>query len=93
MRYISELIDKNRKTKLSESSVMFPDKKRIKKDSKVNLLALGDVGGTVLMGLKLLGGRTISQIGIYDLWMKKWRDDMRWRSIRYLFPMEENCLL
>ena len=67
MRYISELIDKNRKTKLSESSVMFPDKKRIKKDSKVNLLALGDVGGTVLMGLKLLGGSTISQIGIYDL--------------------------
>ncbi len=34
---------------------------------RVHLLALGDVGSTVLMGLKLLGGDVISKIGILDL--------------------------
>lgn len=33
---------------------------------KVHLLALGDVGSTLLMGLKLLGGNSISSIGIFD---------------------------
>ena len=33
---------------------------------KVNILALGDVGSTLLIGLKLLGGSTISRIGIHD---------------------------
>lgn len=32
---------------------------------RVNLIGLGDVGGTVLLGLKLLG-REIAEIGIYD---------------------------
>lgn len=34
---------------------------------RVHLLALGDVGSTVLMGLKLLGGSCISEIGIFDV--------------------------
>ncbi|MDO4545518.1 MAG: lactate dehydrogenase [Bacillota bacterium] len=34
---------------------------------RVNLLALGDVGGTVLLGLRLLGADVIGSIGIYDL--------------------------
>lgn len=67
MRYISELIDKNRKTEHVEGGVLFPDKNRIRKGSRVNLLALGDVGGTVLTGLRLLGEDVISSIGIYDL--------------------------
>jgi len=33
---------------------------------KVNIVGLGDVGGTVLTGLRLLGGRYIESIGIYD---------------------------
>ena len=37
------------------------DKKR------VNILAIGDVGSTLLTGLKLLGGDAISSIGICDL--------------------------
>ena len=37
------------------------DKKR------VNILAIGDVGSTLLTGLKLLGGDVISSIGICDL--------------------------
>lgn len=38
-----------------------PGKKR------VNILAMGDVGSTLLMGLKLLGGDVIDSIGICDL--------------------------
>jgi len=38
-----------------------PGKKRI------HLLAVGDVGGTLLLGLKLLGGDVISSVGICDL--------------------------
>lgn len=34
---------------------------------RVNLLALGDVGNTLLMGLRLMGGDVISSIGICDL--------------------------
>ncbi len=33
---------------------------------KVNIVGLGDVGGTLLTGLKLLGGNYIKSIGIYD---------------------------
>lgn len=35
--------------------------------NRVNLLALGDVGMTVLIGLRLLGGDVISSIGICDI--------------------------
>ena len=34
---------------------------------RVNLLAIGDVGSNLLLGLKLLGGDVISSIGICDL--------------------------
>ncbi len=34
---------------------------------RVNIIALGDVGATMLIGLRLLGGDVISKIGIYDL--------------------------
>ena len=37
------------------------------KKLKVNIVAMGDVGATTLMGLKLLGGDVISRIGITDL--------------------------
>lgn len=32
----------------------------------VHILAMGDVGGTLLMGLSLLGGDCVKEIGIYD---------------------------
>lgn len=32
----------------------------------VHILAMGDVGGTLLIGLSLLGGDCVGQIGIYD---------------------------
>ncbi|MEG1596387.1 MAG: lactate dehydrogenase [Lachnospiraceae bacterium] len=34
---------------------------------RIHLLALGDVGSTVLIGLKLLGSQDIESIGIYDI--------------------------
>ena len=37
------------------------------KGARVNLLALGDVGATLLMGLKVQGGGLIDRIGIYDV--------------------------
>lgn len=33
---------------------------------RVNIAGLGDVGGILLTGLRLLGGKTIQEIGIYD---------------------------
>lgn len=38
-----------------------------KKKKRVHLLALGDVGSTVVMALKMLGGNDIETIGIYDV--------------------------
>lgn len=38
-----------------------------KNKMKVNIIALGDVGTNVLMGLKLLGGDVIEEIGIFDV--------------------------
>lgn len=46
---------------------------------RVNLLAVGDVGGTLLTALKLLGGDCISTIGICDLSEKtvaRWAAEM-----------------
>ncbi len=46
---------------------------------RVHLLALGDVGSTLLTGLKLLGGDVISSIGICDLSEKaaaRWEFEM-----------------
>jgi len=34
---------------------------------RINLAGLGDVGGTLLTGLRLLGGGLVSRIGIFDL--------------------------
>ena len=66
-RYINELIDSSRGPVLRSGEVLLPDADRVKAANRVNLLALGDVGGTVLMGLRLLGGEAVGQIGIYDL--------------------------
>ena len=42
-------------------------KRSTPKKWRVNILALGDVGSTLLSGLKLLGSEVISEIGIFDL--------------------------
>ena len=67
MRYISELIDEKRIAEHAEGRVFLPGRSLLHYSCRINLLALGDVGGTVLLGLRLLGGGTVSEIGIYDL--------------------------
>ena len=50
-----------------------------KRGYKVNLLALGDVGATLLMGLKTLGAGVIDTIGIFDVnpdMMKRYEIEM-----------------
>lgn len=47
---------------LPEGSTVVPGKKH-----RVNILALGDVGTTMLIGLRLLGGDVVSDIGICDI--------------------------
>lgn len=48
---------------------------------RLHLLGLGDVGGMLLSGLKLLGGEEISQIGIYNI------DEIQ--SKRYEYEMNQ----
>jgi len=48
-----------------QEALTFTDKKAARR--RLHLLAVGDVGGTVLTGLKLLGGDCLHTIGICDL--------------------------
>ena len=47
--------------KVTAGRLALPEKVR------VNLLALGDVGSTLLLGLRLMGGDVISSMGICDV--------------------------
>lgn len=70
------LIDLNNKFELKEHLPY-----SLKKKKRVNILALGDVGGMLLTGLKLLGGDTIENIGICDMNEKM--------SLRYEMEMNQ----
>jgi len=62
MRYLEELIgDRWSDTAAGSGGVPFD----IHGKKRVNIVGLGDVGGTLLIGLKLLGGDVLSGIGIY----------------------------
>lgn len=59
------------------------------KKKKVNILALGDIGSTLLIGLELLGGDCIESIGIFDRSedkIKRWEYEMNQTSL----PLEFN---
>lgn len=43
------------------------DKEAARRKKKVTMLGLGDVGGQLAIGLKLLGGEVIDELGIYDI--------------------------
>ncbi|GAB6106267.1 lactate/malate family dehydrogenase [Fusibacter bizertensis] len=43
------------------------DRENRKRKKKVTMLGLGDVGGQLAIGLKLLGGSVIDELGIYDI--------------------------
>lgn len=67
MHSINELGDK--RTLYSRRNQPFSNPKWLYTNTKkkIHILALGDVGATALIGLKLLGGEVISEIGIYDI--------------------------
>ena len=53
---------------LGENANTLPVPNRVLQgDLRVNIIAMGDVGTNLLMGLKLLGGDVIREIGIFDL--------------------------
>ncbi|MGC2873175.1 lactate dehydrogenase [Ihubacter sp. mB4P-1] len=57
--------------------------------NRVNLLALGDVGMTVLIGLRLLGSDVISSIGICDIYEPNMdRLEQELNQVRYPFGIE-----
>lgn len=57
---------------------------------RINVVGLGDVGGTLVSGLRLLGGDCISHIGIYDIDQNKVK---RWEfeANQILDPTGEMC--
>lgn len=67
MRYISELWEDDRKILKREGSFIIPEKRKEKEKYEINVLALGDVGSTLLMGLRILGADICSSIGIRDI--------------------------
>lgn len=53
--------------------------KPVKTKWRLNLIALGDVGSNLLIGLRLLGGDSIEEIGIYDRninSLKRWEHEI-----------------
>lgn len=58
------------------------------KKYRVNILALGDVGSSLLIGLKLMGGQCLDSIGIYDRSedkIKRWEYEMNQTSYPFEF--------
>ena len=57
---------------------------RLNGKNRVQIVALGDVGMSVLLGLKLLGGEQISDIGIFDISRENtMRLEMELSQVRY----------
>ncbi len=80
----SWIIDKINKGLVFSLNTCYPNwegilGQRLNKKWKVNLLALGDVGSTLLIGLRLLGEDYIDKIGIYDRKvnrLKRWKYEL-----------------
>ncbi|RKD21638.1 lactate dehydrogenase [Caminicella sporogenes] len=74
------LISKINSRKVTYINTEYPNWKDVlyhkhKKKWKVNVIGLGDVGGTLVVGLRLVGGDCISEIGIYgrnESKLKRW---------------------
>lgn len=63
MFYLEDLVKgKQKDPRESERNTPFD----LSRKKRVHVLGLGDVGGTLLTGLKLMGGDVISTIGIYN---------------------------
>jgi malate/lactate dehydrogenase len=79
--WILEKIKKNLVISVNTAYPKWKDvlKTRFNNKWTVNLVALGDVGSTLLIGLRLLGGKHIEKIGIYDRnenILKRWEQEL-----------------
>lgn len=87
MRYIHELtecVGINKSLALDHCPIQFKGRNR------VNILALGDVGTTMLIGLRLLGGEYISDIGIMDIRRENLeRLEIEMNQVGYAFGEED----
>lgn len=75
--WLSEKIQKGEVKAVNTAYPTWRDALNLSSPSKwrINVIGLGDVGGTLVTGLRLLGEECVSQIGIYDLdceKMKRW---------------------
>lgn len=64
---VGDLIKNELLIGVNQKRVSIEDLKPLKTGYRVNVLGLGDVGGMMLSAMRLLGGQTISEIGIFDL--------------------------
>lgn len=91
---INKMIEKKKIKYVNTSYPNFENEfidKNIKKKKRVNILALGDVGSTLLIGLHLLGSDCIDTIGIYDQndnVINRWEHEIN----QIQFPFEYNSL-
>lgn len=86
MKKISEIL---REQGLDVGAVTGLDPRNGKKKLRLNIIALGDVGTTMLIGLRLLGGDVLESIGICDLNEANLaRLEMEMNQIRYPGPEE-----
>ncbi len=79
--WILEKIKKNLVISVNTAYPKWKDvlKTRFNNKWTVNLVALGDVGSTLLIGLRLLGGKHIEKIGVYDRnenRLKRWEQEL-----------------
>ncbi|MBU3189791.1 lactate dehydrogenase [Clostridium bowmanii] len=67
-KWIKHAIDSNRVTSLNTEYPNWQEVLTYKQPNKwrINVIGLGDVGGTLLTGLKLLGVEKIQSLGLYD---------------------------
>lgn len=65
----------------------------LREKNRVHILALGDVGRTMLIGLRLLGADSIASLGLCDLNRKNLeRLEIEINQIRYPFPKGDQVL-
>ena len=79
--WLIEKIEKNQLMSINTNHPNWVDalEKKVKKKWRLNLIALGDVGSNLLIGLRLLGGDSIEEIGIYDRninSLKRWEHEI-----------------
>ncbi|WP_032120844.1 lactate/malate family dehydrogenase [Clostridium amazonitimonense] len=102
--YFNKLIEEKTVVFLNSAYNNWTDllnKKQINRKWKVNVIGLGDVGGTLVTGLRLMGGDVLSSIGIYDKdesKVNRWYFesnailDINFPDAPFVFPLEEKDL-